>query len=74
MKSVCAFLLAVSGASAFAPAQTARTTFSLAATAEDLAGLRGCGPETGGKVVSCSCSAGATDGLIDRCRGRACQV
>ena len=51
MKSVCVFLLALSGASAFAPAQSARSTTQLAA-AEELTGLRGTGPETGGKIVS----------------------
>lgn len=51
MKSVCAFLLAVSGASAFAPQQSARTTTSLN-VAPELQGLRGVGIESGGKVVS----------------------
>lgn len=52
MKSVCTVLLALSGASAFAPAQTARTSTKLAAT-EELVGLRGGnGPESGGKIVS----------------------
>jgi hypothetical protein len=52
MKSVCTVLLALSGASAFAPAQTARTSTKLAAS-EDLVGLRGGnGPESGGQIVS----------------------
>jgi hypothetical protein len=52
MKSVCTFFLALSGASAFAPAQTARTSTKLAANKE-LVGLRGGnGPESGGQIVS----------------------
>ena len=51
MKSVCVFLLALSGASAFAPAQTARTATQLAAT-EELTGMRGTGIESGNKIVS----------------------
>jgi hypothetical protein len=51
MRSICTVLLALSGASAFAPAQTARTSTKLAAS-EELVGLRGTGIESGGKIVS----------------------
>ena len=61
MKSFCAVFLALSGASAFAPTQTARPVTQLAAT-EELAGMRGTGIESGNKIVSylcgscCACS------------------
>jgi len=49
MKTTC-LLLAVAGADAFAPVnQPARVESRLNG---DLTGLRGVGPETGGKVVS----------------------
>lgn len=45
------FLTAIAGASAFAPAsQSSRVAVEL--NAAELDGLRGVGPETGGKVVS----------------------
>ena len=45
------FLTAIAGASAFAPAsQSSRVGLSL--NAAELDGLRGVGPETGGKIVS----------------------
>lgn len=49
---VALFFSAIAGASAFAPAsQPARVASELSAAAE-LDGMRGTGPETGGKVVS----------------------
>ncbi|CAB9499537.1 Fucoxanthin-chlorophyll a-c binding protein [Seminavis robusta] len=51
MKTFCAILLAVSGASAFAPAQTGTSSSTRLAATEELAGLRsGAGPETAGQV------------------------
>jgi hypothetical protein len=54
MKSVAVFALALSGASAFAPAQSSRAATGLAASAE-LEGMRGVGIESGGKIVSIVC-------------------
>jgi len=51
MKSFAVLFLALSGASAFAPASTGRSATQLAA-AEELASLRGVGPETANKIVS----------------------
>jgi len=52
MKSACVFLLALSGVSAFAPAQTARPATTQLAATEELASIRGANsPETGGKTV-----------------------
>jgi hypothetical protein len=48
---VVLFLSALAGVSAFAPAAQPRVSSPLTATAE-LTGLRGPGPETGGKIVS----------------------
>lgn len=48
-------LLALTGASAFAPAQISRTSTRLAAS-EELQGLRGIGIESGNKIVSITTS------------------
>ena len=51
MMKLAVILSAIAGASAFAPVQQSSQTVQLNA-ATDLDGLRGVGPETGGKVVS----------------------
>jgi hypothetical protein len=48
---VALILSAIAGASAFAPASQSARTSALAVSAE-LDGIRGIGPETGGKIVS----------------------
>jgi hypothetical protein len=46
-------LSAFAGVSAFAPASQSSTRVASVLNAADLSSMRGVGPETGGKVVSC---------------------